>query len=108
MSSSGSSATSGTSGPRTRPMSPSSSSTATFRGSRRAPMEPLLLFPDPAPPELAQALDLGGYPWKCAGSVEAAARIEPDDGWAGAIVVADQDPDAAFTLCRTLRRRDIP
>jgi DNA-binding response OmpR family regulator len=71
-------------------------------------VEPLLLFPDPAPPELAQALDLGGYPWKCAGSVEAAGRLEPDDGWAGAIVVADADPDAAFTLCRTLRRRDIP
>jgi DNA-binding response OmpR family regulator len=71
-------------------------------------MEPLLLYPDPPPPELAQALDLGGYPWKCAGSVEAAARLEPDDGWAGAIVVADADPDAAFTLCRTLRRRDIP
>lgn len=71
-------------------------------------MEPLLLFPDPAPPELAQALDLGGYPWKSAGSVEAAARVEPDDGWAGAIVLADSDPDGAFTLCRTLRRRDVP
>ncbi|MBW3556668.1 MAG: winged helix-turn-helix domain-containing protein [Actinobacteria bacterium] len=71
-------------------------------------MEPLLLFPDPAPPELAQALDLGGYPWKSAGSVEAAGRLEPDDGWAGAIVVADTDPDGAFTLCRTLRRRDVP
>jgi DNA-binding response OmpR family regulator len=71
-------------------------------------VEPLLLFPDPAPPELAQALDLGGYPWKCAGSVEAAATLEPADGWAGAIVVADSDPDGAFTLCRTLRRRDIP
>ena len=71
-------------------------------------MEPLLLFPDPAPPELAQALDLGGYPWKSAGSVEAATRVEPDDGWAGAIVVADTDPDGAFTLCRTLRRRDVP
>ena len=71
-------------------------------------MEPLLLFPDPAPPELAQALDLGGYPWKSAASAEDAMRIEPDDGWAGAIVVADADPDAAFTMCRTLRRRDIP
>ena len=71
-------------------------------------MEPLLLFPDPAPPELAQALDLGGYPWKSASSAEDANRIEPDDGWAGAIVVADADPDAAFTMCRTLRRRDIP
>ncbi len=71
-------------------------------------MEPLLLYPDPAPPELVQALDLGGYPWKCAGTVEAAAVIEPADGWAGAIVVADADPDSAFTFCRTLRRRDMP
>ena len=71
-------------------------------------MEPLLLYPDPAPPELAQALDLGGYPWKSAGSTEAAAAIEPADGWAGAIVVADADPDGAFTMCRALRRRDVP
>ncbi len=71
-------------------------------------MEPLLLYPDPAPPELAQALDLGGYPWKAAASVEAAGAIEPADGWAGAIVVADADSDGAFTFCRTLRRRDIP
>jgi len=71
-------------------------------------MEPLLLFPDPAPPELAQALDMGGYPWKSAASIEAAARIEPDDGWSGAIVVAEHDPDGGFTLCRNLRRADIP
>ena len=71
-------------------------------------MEPLLLYPDPPPPALAQALDLGGYPWKCAGSVEAAAAIEPADGWAGAIVVADADPEGAFALCRSLRKRDLP
>jgi len=35
-------------------------------------MEPLLLFPDPAPPELAQALDLAGYPWKAVGDELAA------------------------------------
>ncbi|MEA3020969.1 MAG: hypothetical protein QOI47_2493, partial [Actinomycetota bacterium] len=29
-------------------------------------MEPLLVFPDPVPPEVAQGLDLGGYPWKAA------------------------------------------
>ena len=27
-------------------------------------MEPLLVFPDPPPPALAQALDQAGYPWK--------------------------------------------
>jgi DNA-binding response OmpR family regulator len=71
-------------------------------------MEPLLLYPDPPPPELAQALDLGGYPWKSVSDEVSAARSEPDDGWAGAIVVADQDAEGAFALCRALRKRDLP
>jgi len=70
--------------------------------------QPLLLFPDPPPPELAQALDLGGYPWRAAGRAEVAVRVEPEDGWAGAIVCADADPEAAFALCRALRKRDMP
>ena len=71
-------------------------------------MEPLLIFPDPAPPALAQALDLAGYPWKAAASPEAADRLEPEDGWSGAIVGADEDPEGAFALCRALRKRDLP
>jgi DNA-binding response OmpR family regulator len=71
-------------------------------------MEPLLVFPDPVPPELAQGLDLGGYPWKAAPSVEAAARLEPEDGWAGAVVCAADDPETAFAMCRSLRKRDVP
>ncbi|MGY6499844.1 MAG: winged helix-turn-helix domain-containing protein [Acidimicrobiales bacterium] len=71
-------------------------------------MEPLLLFPDPAPPELAQALDLGGYPWKPVGDELAAERQEPTDGWAGAIVCADTDPETAFAVCRQIRKRDVP
>jgi DNA-binding response OmpR family regulator len=71
-------------------------------------MEPLLIFPDPIPPALAQALDLAGYPWKAAASSDAAARMEPEDGWSGAIVCADQDPEGAFALCRSLRKRDLP
>jgi DNA-binding response OmpR family regulator len=71
-------------------------------------MEPLLIFPDPAPPALAQALDLAGYPWKSAGSAEAAERLEPEDGWAGAVICADVDPEGAFALCRSLRKRDLP
>ncbi len=71
-------------------------------------MEPLLLFPDPAPVELAQALDLGGYPWKSIGDELAAGRHEPEDGWAGAIVFAATDPESAFALCRSLRKRDLP
>ncbi len=71
-------------------------------------MEPLLVFPDPAPPPLAQALDLVGYPWKAVSSPESADCVEPDDGWAGAVVAADADPDGAFALCRALRKRDLP
>ncbi|MDQ1357867.1 MAG: hypothetical protein QOF20_2707 [Acidimicrobiaceae bacterium] len=71
-------------------------------------MEPLLIFPDPAPPALAQALDLAGYPWKAAGSPEAADRLEPEDGWSGAIIGADTDAEGAFALCRALRKRDLP
>jgi DNA-binding response OmpR family regulator len=71
-------------------------------------MEPLLVFPDPVPSEVAQGLDLGGYPWKAASSVEAASRLEPEDGWAGAIVCADGDPETAFAVCRSLRKRDVP
>ena len=71
-------------------------------------MEPLLLYPDPAPPALAQALDLAGYPWKSAATVEGSNRVQPDDGWSGAIVCADSDPESAFAMCRGLRKRDMP
>ena len=71
-------------------------------------MEPLLVHPDPPPPELAQALDLGGYAWKAVGDELAASRLEPDGGWGGAVVLVDGDAEAAFTLARVLRKRDIP
>jgi len=71
-------------------------------------VEPLLLYPDPAPPALVQALDIGGYPWKAAATPEGVTKLEPDDGWAGAVVCADSDPEGAFGLCRILRKRDLP
>ncbi len=71
-------------------------------------MEPLLVHPDPPPPELAQALDLGGHRWKAVLDEAAANRLEPDDGWGGAVVVVDGDAEGAFALCRALRKRDVP
>jgi DNA-binding response OmpR family regulator len=71
-------------------------------------VEPLLLHPNPPPPELAQVLDLAGYPWKAVASADSAQGSEPEDGWAGAIVCADRDPEGAFALCRSLRKRDVP
>ncbi len=71
-------------------------------------MEPLLVHPDPPPPALAQTLDLSGYSWKPIGAAEDAFRYEPDDGWSGAIVVADVGAEDAFAFCRTVRKRDVP
>jgi DNA-binding response OmpR family regulator len=71
-------------------------------------MEPLLVHPNPAPPVLAQALDLAGFPWKAAATADEAIRIQPDDGWSGAIVCTEEDPEAAFAMCRSLRKRDLP
>ena len=67
-------------------------------------MEPLLCHPDPPPAELAAALDEAGWSWRGVGDAGDAARLEPEDGWAGAVVGATEDAEAAFTLCRHLRR----
>ena len=71
-----------------------------------ATCEPLLVFPDPPPPLLAQTLDLAGYPWKAVANASIATQAEPADGWAGAVVCADDDPEGAFGICRALRKRD--
>jgi DNA-binding response OmpR family regulator len=69
-------------------------------------LESLLLFPDPPPPELAQALDLAGYPWKAVASADVASSLAPEGGWSGAIVCADEQAEAAFAICRSLRKSD--
>jgi DNA-binding response OmpR family regulator len=71
-------------------------------------MRPLLVHPDPPPPELARALDLGGWSWKGVADEATAEGAEPEDGWGGAVVVVDEDPEAAFALCRAVRGRDEP
>jgi DNA-binding response OmpR family regulator len=71
-------------------------------------MEPLLLHPDPPPPALAEALDDAGYPWRVVTTSDDTSRLEPDDGWAGAVVSTTADAEAAFALCRALRKRDDP
>ncbi|MBM3675459.1 MAG: response regulator transcription factor [Actinobacteria bacterium] len=76
--------------------------------SEAALVEPLAVFPDPPPPLLAQTLDLAGYAWKAVGNASIALQHEPVDGWSGAVVVASADPEAAFGICRALRKRDAP
>jgi DNA-binding response OmpR family regulator len=71
-------------------------------------MEPLLVFPDPPPPALAQALTAASYPFRSATTADDEARLEPEDGWAGAVVCAADDAESAAAMCRHLRKRDIP
>jgi DNA-binding response OmpR family regulator len=71
-------------------------------------VEPLLVYPDPAPPEVLAVLDAVGYPYRVVADDSAVSTLEPDDGWAGAVVCTGDDPAAAFALCRSLRKRDVP
>ena len=71
-------------------------------------MNPLLVFPNPPPPELAQCLDLGAWTWKAVDDPDRAIADEPAEGWAGAVVSADSDPEGAIRLCRRLRQGEMP
>ena len=65
----------------------------------------LLVFPDPAPTELARTLDLGGSSWKAFSSTADAGEHEPDSGWAGTIVDATADPEGAWAFLRAIRKQ---
>jgi DNA-binding response OmpR family regulator len=69
--------------------------------------DPLLVFPDSPPPELAQTLDLGGWAWKAASTIIEVDSIEPEGGWGGAIIVADGEEEQGFAICRHLRKGNV-
>jgi DNA-binding response OmpR family regulator len=71
-------------------------------------MDPLLCFPDPPPAPVSKALDNAGIPWRGVASAADAHRLEPEDGWTGAIVSIADDPEGAFALVRALRDKDAP
>ena len=71
-------------------------------------MSPLLVYPDPPPPELAQSLDLAGFSWKAVGNSAIADEQSKDQVWAGAVIVADEDPNDAFAFARFLRKKSKP
>ena len=75
---------------------------------REPAMGPLLAFPATAAPALYEALALAGYACKAVASEAEAEQLEPQGGWAGALVCADEHPDAAFAFCRALRKREAP
>jgi DNA-binding response OmpR family regulator len=71
-------------------------------------VEPLLCFPDPLPSEVALALDRAAFAWKAIGRPDMVRASEPEDGWAGALICADSQPENAFAMCRHLRAGEEP
>lgn len=67
-------------------------------------MEPLLIHPGPAPPELQRAIELGGWSWAAVND-EAEARGE---SWSGAIITLDpEDPAPQLAFARSVRTGDL-
>ena len=68
---------------------------------------PLLVIPEPAPPDLARTLDLAGYTWKAQTPGAVAG-----DAWAGVLASIGDDSDQVWPFLRSLRRRgeaaDLP
>lgn len=69
-------------------------------------MDLIAVFPESPAPELVRTLDLAGFRWKAFPSAEAMTKSEPVEGFLGAIVAADTDLDAAWAVCRALRKRE--
>jgi len=69
-------------------------------------MEPLLVYPNPPSEWVSGMLKRAGYPWTGVSDPALAERDEPEDGYAGALISALDDPVAAFAACRTLRKGD--
>ncbi|MBR80620.1 MAG: transcriptional regulator [Acidimicrobiaceae bacterium] len=71
-------------------------------------MSVLALYPADPAPELAQLLDLSGFVWKGVDHPSDVDKLEPDEGWGGAIVQVGADGDSGWAMLRALRKRDVP
>jgi DNA-binding response OmpR family regulator len=68
----------------------------------------IVVFPGTPSPDLARTLDMGVYRWKAVSGADEASKIEPQQGWMGAIITCDDDPESAWAFARALRKRDNP
>lgn len=69
-------------------------------------MTSVLVHPENVAPAVSKVLDMLGVMWKGVDDTTAAEVSEPTDGWGGAIVAIDDDPERAFGMARWLQGRD--
>ncbi len=68
-------------------------------------MTALLVYADSVPTFVAESLDRSGNLWKAVSSVNSISRLEPENGWSGALVMPDS-PEDVLDACRALRTRE--
>jgi DNA-binding response OmpR family regulator len=66
-------------------------------------VQPVLIWPEPAPPDLVRVLEFAGIPWQ---SVAGDAEVR-DGVWSAALVSAEEQPATAFAMAAQLRRGDL-
>jgi DNA-binding response OmpR family regulator len=66
-------------------------------------MDPILLWPDPPPPDLVRVLDLAGLPWVAVADEAAAAGLT----YPVAVVSLEDDVEGGFSTAQSLRRGDL-
>ncbi len=66
-------------------------------------MDPILIWPDPPPPDLVRVLDLAGLPWVAVPDESAAATLT----YPVAVVSLEDDVELGFTTAQALRRGDL-
>ena len=68
----------------------------------------LAVYPDNPSVDLARTLDLANFAWNGVANPDTLTRLQPTEGWMGAVVACDEDPEGGWALCRNLRRLDRP
>jgi DNA-binding response OmpR family regulator len=63
----------------------------------------VLIWPEPAPPDLVRVLEFAGIPWQ---SVAGDAEVR-EGVWSAALVSAEEQPATAFAMAAQLRRGDL-
>jgi len=64
-------------------------------------VDPVLLYPDPPPPDVVRALEMAGCSWEAGGASSASDDLSR---FAGAVVAVDEDPAAAIAYARSVRQ----